>query len=370
MSIGNNPSRSRLLALAAATTTLAAAAFSVSLLRPSQPPQVINEHIIGTDGPSADPGAHEPEKLSLPELYERCSKSVVHLRLEVKTADELQATNLVSNGSGFVISPAGLGAVEAQSPMLILTNAHVVTDMSIKARLSVRFCDGTVTGGQVVCIDAASDLALVRPSFRSDAEESAARLKYPPLELARGIHRVGDRVFAIGSPFGLLNSLTAGIVSRLGIGGPELGSQSVSGSTFTDVRLRFLQTDLKLGPGNSGGPVIDDDGRVVGIATVRAEGLATGSSGTAMGCGPGIGFAIETTSIRSILRQMVAEGRVKRAWLGFRGVGLNHEIVEQIESISQQSGLETIRHGVLVLKVRADNATSARPLISFPCLDV
>ena len=172
-----------------------------------------------------------------------------------------------------------------------------------------------------------SDLAIVKP-----LEDPVHLESYPPVIFRNKNIRIGDRVFAIGSPFGLLNTMSAGIVSGLDRNCQDL-------STFTiDSRVLYLQTDLHLFPGNSGGPIFDCHGRVVGISTVRSE-------------ADGLSFAIQFDhSVNRILDQMIASGKVKRAWLGFRGVSLNPEIVDQIDNVSKQTELNSIKHGVLVLK--------------------
>lgn len=194
--------------------------------------------------------------------------------------------------------------------------------------MKIRYHDGRIVKGQVVCVDSLSDFAVVKPleTPRSVLEQ------YPPVNFKDDHLRVGDRVFAVGSPFGLLNTMSAGIVSGLNRSCQDL-------STFTDdSRVTYLQTDLHLFPGNSGGPVFDSSGKVVGISTVRSE-------------ADGLSFAIQFSgSVHRILDQMIASGRVRRAWLGFRGVSLNPEIVEQIDSVTKQAELQNIKHGVLVLK--------------------
>ena len=169
--------------------------------------------------------------------------------------------------------------------------------------------------GEVVCIDALSDLALVRPVAQSvehpvtQPVEHPVKIpvelpasshstdpnhpRYPPLPLSSDPLRIGQPVFTIGSPFGFLNTLSAGILTGLHRSFPDT----------TDARLRFLQTDLQLHPGNSGGPIIDERGRVIGIAAQRNE---EGS----------IGFGIEVASIGGLLKQMLERGKVRRAWLG------------------------------------------------------
>ena len=179
-------------------------------------------------------------------------------------------------------------------------------------------------------------MAIVKP-----LEDPSILKSYPPVDFRNNCPRVGDRVFAVGSPYGLLNTMSAGIVSGLDRSCQDL-------STFTnDSRVLYLQTDLHLFPGNSGGPVFDCHGRVVGISTVRSE-------------ADGLSFAIQVDHIvQRILDQMIASGKVRRAWLGFRGVSLNPEIVEQIDNVSKQTELNSIKHGVLVLKAY-DNSPAVK----------
>ena len=194
--------------------------------------------------------------------------------------------------------------------------------------------------GQVVCIDSLSDLAIVKPLESVDIVK-----QYPPVNFGDVRLRVGDCVFAVGSPFGLLNTMSAGVVSGL-----DRNSQDLSASTI-DSRVLYLQTDLHLFPGNSGGPIFDCKGQVVGISTVRSE-------------TDGLSFAIQINSgVRRIIEQMIASGKVRRAWLGFRGISLNPEIVEQIDNVSKQTELSSIRHGVLVLRSYENSPAVAADLL-------
>lgn len=184
-------------------------------------------------------------------------------------------------------------------------------------------------------------MAVVKP-----LEISPSTLEqYPPVKFRNQDLRIGERIFAVGSPFGLLNTMSAGIVSGLNRTSQDL-------STFTDdSRITYLQTDLHLFPGNSGGPVFDSQGQAVGISTVRSE-------------ADGLSFAIQFSgSVHRILDQMIASGRVRRAWLGFRGVSLNPEIVEQIDSVTKQAQLQNIKHGVLVLKAYTDSPAEQANLL-------
>lgn len=194
--------------------------------------------------------------------------------------------------------------------------------------------------GQVVCVDSMSDLAIVKP-----LESFEFLNKYPPVNFGNAGLRVGDSVFAIGSPFGLLNTMSAGVVSGLSRTCQDL-------NTFTnDSRVLYLQTDLHLFPGNSGGPIFDNQGQVVGISTIRSE-------------TDGLSFAIQINNrVRMIIDQMIASGKVRRAWLGFRGISLNPEIVDQIDNVSKQNELNSIKHGVLVLKACEDSPSVSANLL-------
>jgi len=177
-------------------------------------------------------------------------------------------------GTGFVVAADGV----------ILTNAHVVKDAS---RITVRFDDGTTRKARVVGADEKSDVAVIRV----DADE------LPHLELADSdAIRVGEWVVAIGNPFGLTQTVTAGIVSAK-------GRDSVGIADFEN----FIQTDAAINPGNSGGPLLDLDGRVVGINAA----IYSRSGGY-----QGIGFAIPANLAGAIQTQLLAHGKVSRGFLG------------------------------------------------------
>ena len=177
-------------------------------------------------------------------------------------------------GTGFIVAADGV----------ILTNAHVVKDAE---RITVRFDDGRTMKAKLVGADPKSDVA----DFKVDASELAH------LELADSdAIRVGEWVVAIGNPFGLTQTVTAGIVSAK-------GRDSVGIADFEN----FIQTDAAINPGNSGGPLLDLDGRVVGInAAIYSR------SGGYMG----IGFAIPANLARAIQTQLREHGHVSRGFLG------------------------------------------------------
>jgi S1-C subfamily serine protease len=185
---------------------------------------------------------------------------------------------------------AGAGsAVTFTDDGFLLTNAHVVAGATGGV---AAFADGTETRFDVVGADALSDLAVVRVQ---DLGAPAA-----PLGDADTL-RIGQLVVAVGNPMGLAGSVTAGVVSGLGRSLPARDGRRVR------IIDSVIQTDAALNPGNSGGALADSTGTVVGINTAVA------------GYGLGLAVPINSTT-RTIIGELVASGRVRRAWLGVAGV--------------------------------------------------
>jgi serine protease Do len=179
-------------------------------------------------------------------------------------------------GSGFVIDPSGI----------ILTNRHVVNDAQ---EVTVKFADGRQfrVGANDIKTDPRTDIAIVRV-------KDAGHLDAIPMGNSDQSD-VGDWVLAIGSPFGLDMTVTAGIISAKG-----------RGINKTE-REDYLQTDAAINPGNSGGPLLNLDGEVIGINTA----ISTRSGGY-----DGVGFAIPINMARWVADQLITKGEVKRAYLG------------------------------------------------------
>ncbi|MEB3204031.1 MAG: trypsin-like peptidase domain-containing protein [Candidatus Sericytochromatia bacterium] len=173
-------------------------------------------------------------------------------------------------GSGFVLEADGY----------IVTNHHVIAGAT---KLRVTMTDGRKLEGKVIGQDPSTDLALVKV----DAKGLPTLPLTDPATL-----RVGERVIAIGSPLGLQHTVTAGILS------------AVNRDVQVNPRVGFLQTDAPINPGNSGGPLLNLKGEVIGVNTAVARD------------GQGIGFAIPVTTLKQVLPQLKAKGRVERAWLG------------------------------------------------------
>ncbi len=207
-------------------------------------------------------------------VVEKVGPAVVSIG--VKKHATRSAQTVEGAGSGVIITPDGF----------VLTNNHVVEDAN---ELEVGLTDGSTMAAQVVGTDPATDLAVVRIG--------SSRL--PVAELGdSGALRVGQLVIAIGNPLGFQSTVSTGVVSALG-----RGLRSQSGRLIDNV----IQTDVPLNPGNSGGPLVDSRGRVVGINTAMIS------------MAQGISFAIPVNTARWVVGELVTRGKVHRAYLGIAG---------------------------------------------------
>jgi serine protease Do len=212
-------------------------------------------------------------------------------------------------GSGFIIDPAGY----------IVTNNHVVDGAR---EVSVTLTDGNKYKAKVIGRDAKTDLALVK----IDAGHSLPYVAFGDSDKAQE----GDWVIAVGNPYGLGGSVTAGIISAHG--------RNISAGPYDD----FLQIDAPINPGNSGGPLFDQGGHVVGIDTA----IYSPSGGSV-----GIGFAIPSNVAKDIVGQLREHGKVTRGWLGIAMQPLT-------PALAKAAGLPN-DHGVLVNSV-TDGSPASR----------
>lgn len=225
---------------------------------------------------TAEPTAAAPVATSVADIYDQASKAVVEIR--ATTGSGLGAPSAQAQGSGFVIDDSGH----------IVTNQHVVSGAD---SFRVSFWDGTEYHARLVGVDSSTDLAVLKVD--------AARRLLQPLTLADSSRvAVGDPVLALGSPFGLEGTLTSGIVSALNRRMTAPNDYTITGT---------IQTDAAINHGNSGGPLLDARGRVVGV-NAQIESESGGSDG--------VGFAIPSNTVRSISSQLIATGRAEHAYLG------------------------------------------------------
>ncbi|MBX3509030.1 MAG: DegQ family serine endoprotease [Parvibaculum sp.] len=193
-----------------------------------------------------------------------------------------------SLGSGFVIDPSGV----------VVTNNHVIEGAD---RIEVTFTDGTTLPAVIAGTDPKTDLAVLR--VESDKP-------LPHVDLGdSGSLRVGDWVIAIGNPFGLGGTVTAGIVSAL--------NRDIHAGNYDD----FIQTDAAINRGNSGGPLFNLDGQVVGVnsAIISPSGASVG-----------IGFAVPSSTVKPIVAQILEYGETRRGWIGVRIQTVTPEIAESL----------------------------------------
>jgi putative serine protease PepD len=232
----------------------------------------------GATAPGAQPVA-APATGSLADVVDAVLPGVVHVNVgDREEQEEREAPGLQprASGSGFVIGPRQ-----------VVTNQHVVGSAST---VQVRFQDGKAVEARVVGTDPSTDVALLElPSDRADVAL--------PLGATSGL-RIGDPVLAIGSPFGLQGTVTAGIVSAL-----DRAIRAPNGFTIDGA----IQTDAALNQGNSGGPLLDRRGRVIGM---NAQ-IASESGGN-----DGVGYAIPIETVRKIADELQRSGRVDHPYLG------------------------------------------------------
>jgi len=201
-----------------------------------------------------------------------------------------------------------LGSGVAFSPDVIATDAHVLgTEKTVK----IFFADGKGADGTVIATDPATDLAAVRSS----------RTGLPVAKFDESLPAPGDLAIAIGSPLGFTNSVTSGVISALGRTIPGAAGQAPS-------LVDLIQTDAAISPGNSGGAIVDGEGKVIGLA----EAYIPPSEGAVS-----LGFAIPSHTVVDVVNQLVQKGTVSHPYLGVSAVPITPDIQQQL-GLHQSSG--------------------------------
>ena len=228
-------------------------------------------------------GIERSYEYSLIDIFEKSEASIVQVSVVRGESDG-------GMGSGFVYSDEGY----------VITNQHVVQDAE---RVMITFLDGEAYIGNVIGTDRDLDIAVVK------VEPTNTYLQ--PIKIGDSSKlKVGEKIAAIGNPFGLSGSMTSGIVSQMGRLLPQ-----ETGYSIPDV----IQTDAAINPGNSGGPLINMKGEVVGINTAIQS--ATGEFS-------GIGFAVPANTVKKVVPVLIQDGEFKHPWMGISGTDVDPELAE------------------------------------------
>jgi S1-C subfamily serine protease len=273
--------------------------------------------------PGGEPAAfaRQGSRVTINQIYARSAPGVV--QITATSTQQVQPDPFFGNpfgqpqsqtqaalGSGFVIDKAGH----------IVTNYHVVQGAS---RVEVSFSNNEKVRARVVGVDPSTDIAVLQVNAHSRA--------LTPLTLGNSDSvRVGDAVVAIGNPFGLDRSITSGIVSAL-----QRPIQAPNGFTIDHV----IQTDAALNHGNSGGPLLNAQGHVIGVnAQIQTGGTSDGNVG--------IGFAIPINTVRTVVAQLIAHGKIEHAFIGISAKPIQPDVAHLFH-LPVTSGLlvDTVQQG-------------------------
>ncbi len=257
----------------------------------------------------ADPSVASDELNNI-EIYRAVSPGVVNITTRAVIDSFFGAYPQQGSGSGAIID------IEGQR--VVLTNFHVVQDVlaagGSQSSIEVSLVDKTTYPARVIGADPDHDLAVLR------LDAPVERLSAVPLGSSTGL-KVGQKVLAIGNPFGLDSTLTTGVISAL-----ERPLRSPSGEQIAGV----IQTDAAINPGNSGGPLLNSRGEMIGINTAIA-----GASGGNVG----IGFAVPVDIAKRIVPDLLTNGRVARAFLGISYRPVDRRVIRALNLDASATGL-------------------------------
>jgi serine protease Do len=255
----------------------------------------------------ADEGSNNNNNSSLTfkELFARAKDSVVQVTVR-GTPLAFVNNSAFAIGSGFVFDRQGH----------IVTNNHVIYGGT---NVTVTFSNGTIYTAEVVGADMFSDIAVLKVVTKEEETAQGVSKGFIPLQLGNSsMLAIGDEVAAIGNPFGLIGSMTTGVVSGLG---RLIPIQTTNITTTPEARAfsipNIIQTDAAINPGNSGGPLLNMNGEVVGLNTAI---LPSGQFFS------GIGFSIPSDTLRIIVPALIANGTYLHPWVGVGGTDITPEI--------------------------------------------
>ena len=274
----------------------------------AEPVEQTNPYLTTAAEPASRYTAEEKQNIS---VYENTNDAVVNITTETVGVNWFLEPIPQEGGSGS-------GIIDSRG--YILTNTHVIEDAT---KIFVSLSDGSQYNAKVIGVDRENDLAVLK--FDPPANTQLTTIKFGDSD---GL-KVGQRVLAIGNPFGLTRTLTVGIVSALGR--PIQTDKNV-------IIKNMIQTDTAINPGNSGGPLLDSDGRMIGINTMIYS--TSGSSA-------GVGFAVPINTAKRVVSEIIKYGKVRRA-------SIDAELVQLNASIANYAGL-SVQRGLLVSRVKKDS---------------
>ncbi|MBA3298690.1 MAG: trypsin-like peptidase domain-containing protein [Thermoleophilaceae bacterium] len=268
--------------------------------------------VVERPGPSTRPvasGAGGVDRRTVSDIYKQEGPGVVFIQARGTSSEspfgppgERGGT---ATGSGFVVDKEGT----------VITNAHVVEgSQNVSARFEE---EGEFVDAKVVGRDPSTDIAVLK------IDPDKAKLQPIPLGKSSEVE-VGDPVVAIGNPFGFTRTVTTGIVSAL--------QRQIEAPNGFPIR-NIIQTDASINPGNSGGPLLDADGKVIGINSQIATGGSRGSVG--------IGFAVPIDTAKSLLPRLKRDGKVERSYLGIEMARVTEKVAEDLNLPVKEGALVT-----------------------------
>lgn len=275
---------------------------------------ITNEEILETNSPAitvaAPSSGYTQDEAQNIAVYEKCNEAVVNITTQVMSSNWFWEPVLTSggSGSGSIIDKRGY----------VITNVHVIDNAS---KITISLADGSSYEGTVVGKDVESDIAVLK--FTPDKDVVLKTIDFGDSDNLK----VGQKVIAIGNPFALERTMTTGIVS--GLGRPIQESENV-------IIRNMIQTDAAINPGNSGGPLLDSQGRMIGVNTIIYS--SSGSSS-------GVGFAVPVSTARRVVNELIQFGKVNR---GVMMVSL----VQNTSNIARYAGY-TINSGMIISRIKS-----------------